>query len=135
MLVARPRVVDDAEFLFRLAIFVIVDVFRRNQNHCIYLYELRARFDDFVELHRPGQELGHVCVFPHLCDPSGWLTFDVEVVRVLQHVSLMLLDCSSIFDDVVEPGAHLRQGFPGVPHDLVGVVAEREPQIPFLLGR
>ena len=70
---------------------------------------------------------GHVCVFPHLCDPSGWLTFDVEVVRVLEHVSLMLLDCSSIFDDVVEPGAHLRQGFPGVPHDLVGVVAEREP--------
>ena len=38
----------------------------------------------------------------------------------------MLLDCSRILDHVVEPGAHLWQGIPGVPRDLVGVVAERQ---------
>ena len=38
----------------------------------------------------------------------------------------MLLDRSRMLDHVAEPGAHLWQGIPGVPRDLVGVVAECE---------
>ena len=51
----------------------------------------------------------------------------VGLHELLELIGIFWLNLSGILDHVIESGAHLRPSFPGLPHDLVGVVAERHP--------